>query len=52
MKVNSRGYLTIKLLSTSKLPEMLVEVTKAIKITNPGYDNLIKRLYIYIMVKN
>ena len=41
------GYLPISLLPPSKLQESLVEVKKAIYITNADYDIVRKRLHLY-----
>ena len=40
-------HLPISLLPPSKLQEMLGKVRKAIQITNPDYDIVIKRLHLY-----
>ena len=48
--VLSKGYLPISLLPPSKFKEILGEVKKAIQITSPDYDIVIKD-YIYIDMK-
>ena len=47
IRVLFKGYLPISLLPPSKLPEILGEVKKAIHITNPDYNIVIKRLHLY-----
>ena len=42
IRVLLKGYLPLSLLPPSKLQEMLGEVKKAIQITNPDYDIVIK----------
>ena len=42
IKILSKGYLLISLLSPMKLQENLKEVKKAIQISNPDYDIVIK----------
>ena len=44
IRVPSKGYLPISLLSPSKLQEIPAKVKKAIQITNPDYDIVLKRL--------
>ena len=51
VRVLSKGYLPISLLPPSKLHEILGEVKKAIQITNPDYDIVIKRLHLYYDMK-
>ena len=43
----SMGYLPISLLPPSKLWEILGDVKKAIQITNPDSNIVIKRLHLY-----
>ena len=47
IRILLKGYLPISLLPPSTLQEILGEVKKAIQITNPDYDIVIKRLYVY-----
>ena len=47
----SKGYLPIPLMSPSKLQEILDKVKKAIQISNPDYDIVIKRLHLYYDTK-
>ena len=51
IRILSKGYLPISLLSPSKLNEILGEDKKAIQITNLDYDIVIKRLYLYYGMK-
>ena len=51
LRALSRGYLPISLLPPVKLHEILNEVRKTIQITNPDYDIVIKRLYLYNDIK-
>ena len=46
IRLLSKGYLPISLLPPSKLQEILDKVKKAIWITNPDYDIVIKRLHL------
>ena len=46
-----KGYLPISLLQSSKLQEILGKVNKAIQITNPDYNIVIKRLHLYCDMK-
>ena len=50
-RVLLKGYLPISLLPPSKLQEILGEVKKAIQISNPDYDIVIKRLHFYYDMK-
>ena len=43
----AKGYLTIALVTPSKLREILNEVKTAIQKTNPDYDLVIDRLHLY-----
>ena len=51
IRVLSKGYLPISLLPPSKSKEILGKVKKAIQITNPDYDIVIKRLHLYYHMK-
>ena len=51
IRVLSKGYLLISLLPPSNLQEILTKVKKTIKISNPDYDIVIKRLH-YINMCN
>ena len=51
IRILSKGYLPISLLPTSKLQEILGQVKKAIWTTNPDYNIVIKRLYLYYNMK-
>ena len=44
VRVLSKGYLLISLLPLTKLQEILNEVKRAIPISNPGYDVVIKKI--------
>ena len=46
-----KGNLLISLLPPTKFKEILDEVKKAIEITNPDYDIVIKRLHLYYAMK-
>ena len=47
IRVPSKGYLPISLLSPTKLQEILCEVKMVIQISNPDYNIIIKRLHLY-----
>ena len=47
IRVLLKGYLPISLLPPIKLWEILNQVKKAIQITNPDYDIVMKRLHLY-----
>ena len=47
----SKGYLPISLLSPSKLNIILQKVKQAVQIKNKAYDLVIKRLYLYYVMK-
>ena len=49
--VLSKGYLTITLLSPSKLNVILQKVRETVQKQNKNYDLLIKRLYLYYDMK-
>ena len=51
IRVLLMSYLPISLLPQSKLHETLGKVKKAIQITNPDYDSVIKRLHLYYDMK-
>ena len=51
IRVLSKGYLPITLLSPSKLNVILKTVREAVQIKNRDYDLGIKRLYIYYDMK-
>ena len=51
IRVFSKGYLPISLLPSTKLQEILDKVKKAIQISNPDYDVVIKRLHLYFEMK-
>ena len=51
IKVLSKGYLPIPLLSPSKLNIILQKVKEALQIKNRDYDLVIKRLYLYYDMK-
>ena len=51
IRVLSKGYLPISLLPPMKLQDILNEVKKTIKITNPDHDIIIKRLHLYYDMK-
>ena len=46
----SKGYLPISLLPLMKLQEILKEVKKAIQISNPDYNIVIKRLHLCYVI--
>ena len=47
VRILAKGYLTISLVTPSKLKEILNEVKTAILKNNPGYDLVIYRLHLY-----
>ena len=51
IRILSKGYLPISLLSPSKSNKILQEVKVALQTTNRDYDLVIKRLYIYYDMK-
>ena len=51
IRVLSEGYLPISLLPLSKLQEILGKVKKAIQISNPDYNIVIKRLHLFYDMK-
>ena len=51
IRVLSKGYLPISLLSSSKLNIILQKVKQTVQIKNKDYDLVIKRLYLYYDIK-
>ena len=51
IRVLSKGHLLMSLLHPMKLQEILKEVQKAIHVSNPDYDIVIKRLHLYYDMK-
>ena len=51
IRVLTKGYLTISLITPLKLREILSEVKIAIRKTNPDYDLVIERLHLYYDMK-
>ena len=51
IRILSKGYLPILLLSPSKLNKILQEVKVALQTTNRDYNLVIKRLYLYYDMK-
>ena len=51
LRILLKGCLPFSLLPPSKLQEILGKVKKAIQITNPDYDIVIKRLHLYYNMK-
>ena len=51
IRILAKGYLPISLITPSKLREILSDVKAAIRITNPDYDLVIDRLYLYYDMK-
>ena len=47
IRILVKGYLSFSLITSSKLKEILNEVKIAIRKTNPDYDLVIDRLYLY-----
>ena len=47
IRVLVKGYLPNNLIKPAKLQEILAEVKKTLQITNPGYDLVLDRLYLY-----
>ena len=52
IRILSKGYLPISVISPSKLKEILHAVKEAIQTTNPDYDIVIKRLHLYYDMKS
>ena len=52
IRILLKGYLPISLLTPSKIQESLDKVKKAIQITNPDHDIVIKRLHLYYDMKS
>ena len=51
IRILAKGYLSVALISLSKLQEILTAVKEAIQTTNPNYDTVIKRLHLYYDMK-
>ena len=51
IKILSKGYIPISLISLSKLQIILNAVKNVIQTTNPDYDIVIKRLHLYYDMK-
>ena len=51
IRILAIGYLPISLILPSKLQEILIAVRNAIQTTDPDYDILINRLYLYYDMK-
>ena len=51
VRILAKGYLSISLVTPLKLQEILDLVKEALIKTNPEYDIVIKRLYLYYNVK-
>ena len=51
VRILSKGYLPISLILPLKLQDILNETKEAIQTTNPDYDLVIKRLYLYYNMK-
>ena len=51
IRIPSKGYLSIYLLSPSKLEKILNEVRKVIPKSNKDYDLVLTRLYLYYDMK-
>ena len=51
IRVLSKGYLSISLLSPSKLNIILQKVKQTLQIKNKDYDLVIKRIYLYYDIK-
>ena len=47
IRILAKGYLSISLVTPSKLREILNEVKTAVQTTNPDYDLVIDRLHLY-----
>ena len=47
----AKGYLPISLITPLKLKEILNTVRNTVRKTNPDYDLVIKRLYLYCDMK-
>ena len=47
IKILAKGYLPISLITSLKLKEILNVVRNTVRKTNPDYDLVIKRLYLY-----
>ena len=51
IRILAKGYLPISLVKPLKLQEILVLVKETLSKTNPDYDIVIKRLYLYYNIK-
>ena len=51
IRILEKGYLPISLLTPLKLKEILNAVRNTVRKTHPGYDLVIKRLYLYYNMK-
>ena len=51
IKILAREYLLISLITSLKLREILDAVRNTVRKTNPDYNLIIKRLYLYYDVK-
>ena len=51
VRILAKGYLPISLVTPLKLQEILHSVKKTLIKTNPDYNNVIKRLYLYYDMK-
>ena len=47
IRILAKGYLPNTLITPEKLKEILHEVRKMLRITNPDYDLVIDRLHLY-----
>ena len=47
IRVLAKGYLPNTLITLSKLQEILIKVKKSLQFSNPNYDLVIDRLYLY-----
>ena len=47
IRISAKGYLPISLITTLKLKEILNKVRITLQKTNPDYDLVIKRLYLF-----
>ena len=51
MRILAKGYLPISMITPLKLKEILNEIRITVQKTNPDYDLVIKRLYLYYDMK-
>ena len=47
VRILAKGYLPNTLITSEKLQEILHEVRKTLRVTNPGYNLVIHRLHLY-----